>query len=623
MYIHSIKLVNYKSIGDYAESEIILEQGVTAIIGKNESGKSNILEGLSRIQLLLGNDNAFSHSIVNRNCETETENYYIITLKPLADEIAMGAKDDTQITYKKNEYVATGGILQLYQSIVGNSIDKVLTFLAEISNNPFQLNNQELNDYKKYIAELSKKEHLNVPKVTRALEYLKARITKLSKIHQDEFESLVLDSQSKWLSVAFRIPAMFYRKADKHLNSTYKIDEIKKELGNASVTPNSLLRELVKAIGLSANDFITAARSGNNSKQISLRRRINKLIDENINKKFEGFYLTEKISLLFDSNNGVSAFAVESDNGQALTLSERSNGLRWYLETFIDTKANDIDDRNVVYLLDEPGASLHVNAQRELIQLFHHLSDKGNQVVYTTHSPYMLETEDGGITRIRAVVKDSDGYTRIYKTAYDVRIAPYSQKDTLAPLINALGMNLNDTFGPTNNKTNIVIEGMSDYIYISLMTKVLNVKLDNYSIIPSVGASNCVNICSILHGWGCKYLAIFDYDKAGVETGGEYMHKNLFYELGKQYLYLADVTQDDIDAKTYNFVDKKCVIEDLVTKEEISKFCSATNTSNELSKPLIAKIIAETVTQGSYELGDECKNNFTQLFNRIFKSQAN
>lgn len=43
MYIHSVKLVNYKSIGDYPESEIILEPKVTAIIGRNESGKSNIL----------------------------------------------------------------------------------------------------------------------------------------------------------------------------------------------------------------------------------------------------------------------------------------------------------------------------------------------------------------------------------------------------------------------------------------------------------------------------------------------------------------------------------------------------------------------------------------------------
>ena len=55
MYIHSVKLINFKSIGDYPEAEVILEPRVTAIIGKNESGKSNVLEGLSYIDFLKRN----------------------------------------------------------------------------------------------------------------------------------------------------------------------------------------------------------------------------------------------------------------------------------------------------------------------------------------------------------------------------------------------------------------------------------------------------------------------------------------------------------------------------------------------------------------------------------------
>ena len=51
MYLHSVKLINYKSIGDYAESEIIIEPRITAIIGKNERGKNNVLNGLSQIKL--------------------------------------------------------------------------------------------------------------------------------------------------------------------------------------------------------------------------------------------------------------------------------------------------------------------------------------------------------------------------------------------------------------------------------------------------------------------------------------------------------------------------------------------------------------------------------------------
>lgn len=48
-------MVNFKSIGDI-DNDIILEPRVTAVIGKNESGKSNVLEGLSYVSLI-GNMN--------------------------------------------------------------------------------------------------------------------------------------------------------------------------------------------------------------------------------------------------------------------------------------------------------------------------------------------------------------------------------------------------------------------------------------------------------------------------------------------------------------------------------------------------------------------------------------
>ncbi len=214
-------------------------------------------------------------------------------------------------------------------------------------------------------------------------------------------------------------------------------------------------------------------------------------------------------------------FSVNSSEGETLLLSERSNGLRWYLNTFIDAKAHGVSQSNVIYLFDEPGISLHVNAQRELLNLFEDLVDKENQIVYTTHSPYMLNIEDDGIHRIRAVDKDFEGYTHIYKTAYDARLSPQNQQDTLAPIISAIGMTLKDTFGPAKDKLNIVTEGVSDYIYLQTMAKILEIDMNKINIIPSFGVSNCLNICNILYGWNCSFIAVFDYDKEGVECGGE------------------------------------------------------------------------------------------------------
>ena len=49
MRLHSVKLNNYKSMREKEHNEIIIEPNITAIIGMNESGKSNILSGISKI----------------------------------------------------------------------------------------------------------------------------------------------------------------------------------------------------------------------------------------------------------------------------------------------------------------------------------------------------------------------------------------------------------------------------------------------------------------------------------------------------------------------------------------------------------------------------------------------
>ena len=131
-----------------------------------------------------------------------------------------------------------------------------------------------------------------------------------------------------------------------------------------------------------------------------------------------------------------------------------------------------------------------------------------------------------------------------------------------------------------------------------------------------MGASNCIHICSILHGWGCQYIALFDYDRAWVEDGGEFLRKNMFFEYKSQYCYMKDVTQEEVNQKTYK--DASYMIEDVVTRDEIKKYCEETETSNSIGKTLMAKLMSNAVESGEYLLGEQCKTNFRELFNRIF-----
>lgn len=614
MYIHSIKLTNYKSIGNYNENEIIIEPRVTAIIGKNESGKSNVLEGMSKIRFLSRNEAAFLEENVNRQAESGTFNSFLITLKHIKDEIEKGANTDTTILITKESYSATGGIVGFYTNTVKKTLTALVELLKGINNNPFGLSGQDYTDYTTYLNETENEDNINFYRITYFIDLCKRRVNNIPQNKRENYKSILQEVQTAWDSFGSIFPTFFYRSTNKTLNSSYKYDEINSELNNPSVNPNSLIRELVKIIGVSHSDFLSACQQGSKATQITQRNNIKRLINQKLNKAFHEFYKTEKLYLGIEFNAGIITFTINKEDGTTLLLSERSNGLRWYLNLFIDMLANGAIKNNVVFLLDEPGTNLHVNAQRELLRLFNHLADNGNQIVYTTHSPYMLDMENDGIHRIRAVVKNDDENTYIYKTAYDSRITPDSQNDTLTPIIRALGMNLLDTFGPAKDKLNVITEGSSDYIYITLMAKQLGIDLSKVAFIPSQGATNCVNIAMILHGWGCRYVALFDYDKEGVEEGGEQIRKTFGSKIGENFQYIVDVKQEDVDAYTYKQSPK--MVEDLMVRSEISRFCSEHKISK-VGKPLTAKLLSNAVENGSFTLNETTKTNFMAVFRRL------
>ena len=70
MRLHSVKLINYKSITNEEKySEIIIEPNITVVIGKNESGKSNVISGLREISFINEIKNIFNNEnwcIVNQ-----------------------------------------------------------------------------------------------------------------------------------------------------------------------------------------------------------------------------------------------------------------------------------------------------------------------------------------------------------------------------------------------------------------------------------------------------------------------------------------------------------------------------------------------------------------------------
>lgn len=90
-------------------------------------------------------------------------------------------------------------------------------------------------------------------------------------------------------------------------------------------------------------------------------------------------------------------------------LSLRSTGLQWFLSFFLVFLVESKNKhKDAILLLDEAGLTLHPRAQKDLCKFFNELSSN-NQIIHTTHSPFIVDTNN--IDRCKVVYVDKEGYT--------------------------------------------------------------------------------------------------------------------------------------------------------------------------------------------------------------------
>ena len=125
-----------------------------------------------------------------------------------------------------------------------------------------------------------------------------------------------------------------------------------------------------------------------------------------------------------------------------IELENRSTGLQWFLSFFLIFLVESQDaHRDSILLLDEPGLSLHPLAQEDLSKFFDGLS-VNNQLIYTTHSPFLVDADH--LEQVKAVFVGSDGTTRV---SADLKGADQKtpESKSIYPVFAALGLSISKT----------------------------------------------------------------------------------------------------------------------------------------------------------------------------------
>jgi predicted ATPase len=144
-----------------------------------------------------------------------------------------------------------------------------------------------------------------------------------------------------------------------------------------------------------------------------------------------------------------------------VAFDDRSRGFVWFFSFLAYfNKLEEAEDTDLILLLDEPGLSLHGRAQDDLLTLIDKRLAPKHQVIYTTHSPFMVSPKH--LHRVRTVVDQDKVGTKV---SADVLKA---DTDTAFPLLAAMGIEMTQTLFIGENT--LLIEGPSDLIYLDVLS---------------------------------------------------------------------------------------------------------------------------------------------------------
>jgi DNA polymerase III delta prime subunit len=507
MKLKKFRIRNYKSIVD--SGDCYPSDTVTILAGKNESGKSSLLEALrdanadveisSRAVPIERQDEIPWISLwfdVSKSDINDILNELDITI-----DVPLAESTEIQLvkTYPKSFTV-------MGEQIAPWKLDEPLSYEEEIKSIYDEIATSQIKSLAASIGQTIPKLALTDLVVTRDLF--------------DKFKDILSTQPPQWPD-AVRAPLVIsVDRMIASLNEAIKAEpmlaKFTAELLN--YVPNFILFSSfddvfpneIRLPELAKNDWIQDLQQMSNidvdtilAKDDRAKAQHKRRLNTTINEDFRQFWDQDLSNLAIDWDNEKLFFWIE-ENGHYYEPEIRSQGRRWHLAFYVRVSARAREEVRNVILIDEPGLYLHADAQRAILRNLESASTQ-TPIIFSTHSPYLIEPDK--LDRLRLVIK-----TVANGTVVENKLHKVSDKETLTPILTAIGLELNQGIVNVDRENNVIVEGPSDYFYLSGLKRIL--KFDHLNFISGGSSGNMPKVGTILQGWGCKVIYLYDNDKA-------------------------------------------------------------------------------------------------------------
>ncbi|MFH1792727.1 MAG: AAA family ATPase [Patescibacteria group bacterium] len=630
MKLVSFRIKHFKSIDD--SNECSLASDVTVLAGKNEAGKTNLLQALQKFNY--GEENNFEktdYPLDKEGVEPEVTLKFELTEKDLEEfknklslqdipKPTQIAKIPIVITKKaNNDYVfdsPSGSFTDLIRNEEDNTTpfeDELTTLVDELRG---VLSSKNLN-----VQFITENNPLSITSVAELSTQLGQAIAALAPGEQDPIKELVekikikvteIDTATKEIT---NKKELFLKGLPKLVlfDSFDQEELLPYEVPLTDAEKNKAVCNYCSIVGIAIKDIVETTDT-------QLRR---KLVNEKsaiVDGDFGEYWKQDKINLTMSSYGENLIFGIkEEGKNYDFKVEQRSKGLQWFLSFYLLLKAESKNKQNII-LVDEPGLYVHAKAQWDILRVLTDLSSQ-NKFIFSTHSPYLIDPSR--LDRIRLAIKNLERKvngkltTELGSKVFELSGVHTADKDTLTPIITAIGLDISKqlSFAAEHN---IVLEGISDYNFlrgvIETLSKKQRSKLDKLHLIPCKGADNIPTVISLLLGWGLSFKALLDNDDKGKEINKIFEERFLLDN--KNILFVSNT-------------DNHC-IEDVFSKEDFnvlvlakSKEYEKTRLNSEVipdsQKAILSRNFLNTVREKKVKLSKETKDNFVKILDELEK----
>lgn len=310
----------------------------------------------------------------------------------------------------------------------------------------------------------------------------------------------------------------------------------------------------------------------------------------------------------------------------SLPINEHSTGFQWFFSFLVAFSEYEMNKRPVVILLDEPAVGLHAKAQADFLKFIKERLAAKWQVIYTTHSPFMVQPDY--LERVR-LVEDKGKETGAIVSSDVMSTDP----DTLFPLQGALGYDIAQHLFISPH--NLVVEGLSDYTYLSLISTFLSGKegkktLDSkWSIVPVGGADSIPTFVALL-GNHLDVTVLVDSGKGGNQrlltmANKGILSKNKILNIGEIIKRKLGDIEDLFDVKDYLEIFNRAFTKtvksaDLNANEPIVNQLARILNVDRYDHGLPADILLKHRDELLPTFSDKTLENFERLFESVNKT---